>query len=161
MGELQGEIGETMSDTATTLLFFAVAAAFAVGFYIASRAAQRAEDDARAAFWSQVSEPIIYRSQDIEDGEVYMRAEHAKKMLKMHANVYLLPSDIHCFVFGSDSIDPSLDFQRWADLKDQQALKIRAEFRKEKAMRARVAAFEKLGGQVIPEFNDIGSNEKE
>jgi hypothetical protein len=120
-----------MDSVLTTLL--ALAAGFALAYFVFMWLHRQHLDDSRAAFWANLKEPLIYISQDIDDDQVLARVANARKKIQEHGNPYLTASDIHFFVFGTDADNAARDFEVWRDLRLQQAIDIRKAFREMKA----------------------------
>ncbi len=110
---------------------------------------QRWIDDQTAAFWSNVREPLCYRSQDIEDEGVVERAANAKKKLALHGNRYIGANDVFFWVYRSDKDDATADFMAWADLRDGEAQQIRKAFREAKARQMADAGNPTGGAQMF------------
>lgn len=140
------------------MIYLFLGALFFISLYMLANRNGRAKDS-EAMFWSTIAEPLIYRTQDIDDDGAMMRAENARQKLKEHGNLYLKATDVHCFLWGADHEEPTLDFQRWADMADRRATSIREAYRKEKARRNPAAAAELLAGQRIHDFDDIRERE--
>jgi len=128
---------------------------FALAYFVFVWLNRRHIDDAKAAFWANVKEPIIYLSQDIDDDGVLERVANARAKLAKHGNVYLRAEDVHFFVFGSDKDNAAWDFEAWRDMRLQQAIDIRRAFRELKARQMgdsknEFGAAEMFGGQKNP-----------
>ena len=133
------------------LIFLAIGL---IGAYIFFRWQNRRRlDDQIAAFWANVREPLCYRSQDIEDDEVALRAENAKKKLAFHGNGFLTPNDVYFWVYRSDKDDATADFMAWADLRDRQAQEIRKAFREMKTQQMAAAGNPFGGAQMFGQQN--------
>jgi hypothetical protein len=139
-------------------VFFLVIIGVAVTMLIVSIQTKSEAQDRRAQYWANVATPLFYRTQDIDDDQVLVRAANARAMLKEHGNVYLLPTDVRVFVWGSDNKNQSLDFDIWAAQVDIQIVKIREQYAASKAQHAAAVAAHILSGQKIPDFNDIKDN---
>jgi hypothetical protein len=139
-------------------IFFALMIGAVITYLIIARQMESEAQDKRAQYWANVATPLFYRTQDIDDDQVLVRAANARAMLKEHGNVYLLPTDVRVFVWGSDNKNQSLDFDIWAAQVDIQIVKIREQYAASKAQHAAAVAAHILSGQKIPDFTDIKDN---
>ena len=115
------------------LPIWALPVVFALAYIAFRWLHNRKIDDAKAAFWSTVKEPLIYLSQDIDDDQVLARVENARAKLAKHGNPFLTANDVYFFVYGSDGENATWDFEAWRDMRMQWAIDTRRAFREMKA----------------------------
>lgn len=132
-----------------TLVLMGLVSGAIVAYLVFQHLHRQRMDDQVAAFWANVREPLCYRSQDIEDADVVMRAENAKAKLSLHGNKYLTGADVYYWVYRSDKDDATADFMAWADLRDLQAQEIRKAFRQLKASQMESAGNQQGAAQMF------------
>jgi hypothetical protein len=139
-------------DTSTILC----AAGLLIGLaYVWSR---KTKADGRAFFWATISEPLDYRTEDIDDTTVIERANEARRNLKEHGNPYLNDDDIWEYIYGATPGTETRDFSQWRDFVALDVVKRREAWREQKRKWNPDAAKHHFAGEKIQDGNTASHN---
>lgn len=114
--------------------------------------------DGRAFFWATVSEPLDYRTEDIDDATVIERANEARRKLKEHGNPYLKDNDIWEYVYSATPGTETRDFSQWRDFVALDVVKRREAWREQKRKWNPDAAKHHFAGEKIQYGNTQSNN---
>lgn len=140
-----------MGTTNTILLLLLLCGLFAA--YVWNT--RRAIADGKDLWWTTVSEPLHYVSDDPFDDTVGARAEAARKNLEAHGNRYLnREADVWEYIYGATPQCPTRDFAQWQDWVLLDLLKRREAWRQQKALWNQGAANRQFAGQTFAQTNN-------
>ncbi len=122
----------------------------------------KAISDGKAMFWTTVSEPLSYVSDDPFDTTVTERAQNARANLRAHKNGYLRvdqpdpkDDDVWEYVYSATPQTPTRDFALWQDMVLLEIVKRRELWRQKKAGYNPDAAKERFAGQTVYTQNGV------
>jgi len=113
--------------------------AVAATSYVVHRLHIQAAENSEMVAWSNQAQPLIYEQPDptpAAQQATKILYETAVQKIKEHGNKWISEKDVHCWLWGADNYNTTIDFQIWVVLNSRRRIDVLEQFRAEKAQRA-------------------------